>query len=296
MRPFDAKSFPIPVRVIGPGSQPEDDEPLAFMPMPQSMSTFSMPQVPEHADAHALARVRRLLGVLFERMQTWNGGDCTIDIASLDPQATALLNELLGAGEVSVRVRRDTGELRIQETVFAGVWRVLAYASHGTLEGDRLVAGAMPQAVLDAARGAALPLLPPVALPAAAMNSPPLLTEIRDNARRRKLSGGGSAHVINLSLLPLTPEDHQVLNQALPVGPVAIMSKSFGNCRVTSTGTRDVWRVQYFNSMQTMILNTIEIVDVPEVALASADDIADSRARIADLIAWLDESAPQAMS
>jgi hydrogenase-1 operon protein HyaF len=81
-----------------------------------------------------------------------------------------------------------------------------------------------------------------------------------------------------------------VLNRALPVGPVAIMSKSFGNCRVTSTGTRDVWRVQYFNSMQTMILNTIEIVDLPEVALASDDDLADSHTRIVELIAWLDES------
>ena len=89
--------------------------------------------------------------------------------------------------------------------------------------------------------------------------------------------------MINLTLFPLTPDDHPVLEQALPVGPVAIMSRGFGNCRITSTLARDVWRVQYFNSMNTLILNTIEVVDVPEVALAAAEDLADSRDRLAEL-------------
>ena len=96
--------------------------------------------------------------------------------------------------------------------------------------------------------------------------------------------------MINLTLFPMTPDDHQVLEQALPVGPVAIMSRGFGNCRITSTGARDVWRVQYFNNMNTLILNTIEVVDVPEVALAAAEDLADSRARLAELIDWMSES------
>jgi hydrogenase-1 operon protein HyaF len=190
-----------------------------------------------------------------------------------------------------LRAEADAGEVRIQETVFAGVWRLLRYDGRGGLRGDTLIAAPMPRVVVDAARSATAADLARVELPAGAMNSPALLTEIRDNVKRRHARPARDAHVINLSLLPLTPEDHQVLNRALPIGPVAIMSKSFGNCRVTSTGTRDVWRVQYFNSMQTMILNTIEIVDIPEVALASADDLADSRTRLADLIDWLDESA-----
>jgi len=69
-----------------------------------------------------------------------------------------------------------------------------------------------------------------------------------------------------------------------------MISRGFGNCRVTSTAARDVWRVQYFNSMNTLILNTIEIVDVPEVALAAAEDLADSRVRLSELIEWMDES------
>jgi hydrogenase-1 operon protein HyaF len=107
----------------------------------------------------------------------------------------------------------------------------------------------------------------------------------------REREPGAPAHVINLTLFPLSPEDHQVLEKALPVGPVAMISRGFGNCRITSTLARDVWRVQYFNNMNTLILNTIEVVDVPEVALAAAEDLADSRDRIAELIDWMSESA-----
>jgi hydrogenase-1 operon protein HyaF len=90
----------------------------------------------------------------------------------------------------------------------------------------------------------------------------------------------------------MTPEDHQVLERALPVGSVAIISRGFGNCRITSTGARDIWRVQYFNSMNTLILNTIEVVDVPEVALAADEDLIDTRGRLAELIDWMSESCP----
>ena len=80
-----------------------------------------------------------------------------------------------------------------------------------------------------------------------------------------------------------------MLEQALPVGAVAVMSRGFGNCRITSTAARHVWRVQYFNNMQTLILNTIEVVDVPEVAIAAPDDLADTRERLAELVAWMTE-------
>ena len=63
-----------------------------------------------------------------------------------------------------------------------------------------------------------------------------------------------------------------------------MISRGFGNCHVTSTLTRDVWRVQYFNAMNTLILDTLEVVGVPEVALASSEDLADSRERLAELL------------
>jgi hydrogenase-1 operon protein HyaF len=119
------------------------------------------------------------------------------------------------------------------------------------------------------------------------MNSPALLQELDAQLRSRK--PGAAAHVVNLTLFPMTPPDHEVLERALPVGGVAIISRGFGNCRITSTAARDIWRVQYFNSMNTLILNTIEVVEVPEVALAAAEDLADTRERLAELIEWMSE-------
>jgi hydrogenase-1 operon protein HyaF len=43
--------------------------------------------------------------------------------------------------------------------------------------------------------------------------------------------------------------------------------------------------------MQTLILNTLEIVDVPEVAMAADEDLADSEERLAELLEWMRESA-----
>ena len=43
--------------------------------------------------------------------------------------------------------------------------------------------------------------------------------------------------------------------------------------------------------MQTLILNTLEVVRVPEVALAADEDLAESRERLAELVEWMAESS-----
>jgi hydrogenase-1 operon protein HyaF len=45
--------------------------------------------------------------------------------------------------------------------------------------------------------------------------------------------------------------------------------------------------VQYFNSQDALILNTIEVTEVPEVACAAALDLEDSAERLAEVIAWI---------
>jgi hydrogenase-1 operon protein HyaF len=87
----------------------------------------------------------------------------------------------------------------------------------------------------------------------------------------------------------MTPEDHQVIERALPVGNVAIISRGFGNCRVTSTATRDIWRVST-QQHEHADPEHDRGVDVPEVALAAAEDLDDSRTRLAELIDWMNES------
>jgi hydrogenase-1 operon protein HyaF len=285
------KPFPLPVRVVGPGSQVEEEE-LQYLAMPRGMAMFEMPRVPPRADAGHMAAARELLASFLDRLEAWDpatgGATPRLDLDNIARGALEVANQMLGEGEVAIRVE-GARPFRIQESVFAGIWRVCELDGDGRVARDWVEAAPIPSVVTDAAQAGSNGALPDVALPEGAMNSPALLTEIQEQIRAWR--PGMDAHVINLTLFPMSPEDHQVMEQAVPVGPVAIMSRGFGNCRVTSTGARNVWRVQYFNNMNTLILNTIEVVDLPEVAVAAAEDLADSRERFAELIEWMGESA-----
>jgi hydrogenase-1 operon protein HyaF len=278
------KSFPVPIRAVGPGSQPSDEPDFDYLPIPREMSTFSYPKLPEDADAANMAGARELLERFLEHFGEPGG---RIDLVDFEPGALRVLNETLGEGEVGIRIVTDH-EVRIQETVFAGVWRECHYDATGRLRHDWLQACGIPPIALRSAADHALAELPPVQPPEGAMNVQPLLTEIGEQMRR--LAPGALPHVINLTLLPLSPADQACLDEVLGAGSVAILSRGFGNCRISSTRARNVWRVQYFNNMQTLILNTLEIVDVPEVALAADDDLADSRERLSELLDWMRES------
>ncbi|HEY2190004.1 MAG TPA: hydrogenase expression/formation protein [Caldimonas sp.] len=288
------KDFPIPVRAIGPGSQPDDDAELDFLEMPRGMSTFQMPRVPEKVDPLALAESRDVLARFLAELEGWDPerepqGPRT-EMTGITPAALAITNEVLGEGEVSIQIGGER-RFRIQESVFTGLWRCCEVDAGGRLARDWLEAAAVPQIAIDAARDASAVGVAEVEWPPGAMNSPALVAEIGSQVEGR--APGARAHVINMTLFPMTPDDHAVLERALPVGPVAMISRGFGNCRVTSTLTRDVWRVQYFNSMNTLILNTLEVVDMPEVAVASAEDLADSRTRMAELVEWMSESCAE---
>ena len=291
------KDFPIPVRSIGPGSQPTDEDELALLNMPRDMATFEMPRVPERVDPAVLSQARGLLSRWLEALQRWDPAAVAhgpvLELAGTPPEVLAVINELMGEGEVAIRVT-TAPELRIQEAVFSGLWRCLALDAQGQVTRDWLEAGPVPQEVLARVAATVSDELQPVQPPAGAMNSPALLAEL--NARLAQFQPGDKAGLINLTLLPMTPEDHKVLEQALPIGPVAMISRGFGNCHVTSTGTRHAWRVQYFNSMQTLILNTLEIVELPEAAIAAPEDLVDSRERLAELVQWMAEDGATSMT
>jgi hydrogenase-1 operon protein HyaF len=121
------------------------------------------------------------------------------------------------------------------------------------------------------------------------MNAESLLKEIR--ARAREFTPGQTPHVINMSLLPVSPEDVAFVNRSLGTGPVTMLSRGYGRCRITATRVRKVWLVQYFNLMDTLILNTIEITGMPEVAVAAPDDIEDTARRLEELAEWMAAAA-----
>jgi hydrogenase-1 operon protein HyaF len=275
---------PFPVPVVGPGSH-EVEEVAEYLPMPHDMSVFRQPIV-EPGSPEAAAEAHAALSGLLQRMQTHRFGTGErprLDLASLSPEALTLTNQAMGQGEVSAIVH-GARSWRIEETTFASIWHVLAMREDGGVAEDCLEVGDIPASLRETVAEATKPRvfgLPPA--PAGVMNSPALLVELLEQSAVWR--PGKAAHVINLTLLPVTPQDLDYLGQALGVGPVTILSRGYGNCRITSTQLPHTWWVQYFNSMDVMILNTIEVVDVPEVALAAREDFEDSTERLAE---WLE--------
>ena len=277
------KEFPIPVVAFGPGSQPEEED-LQYMPLPAAMMTFALPVLNEEADPALMAAACAVVEQLRAKMEATSLASSpipVIELQEMDTEVVRLLNQTMGEGEVSISVRGSSA-YRIQETVFAGVWRLHEFAADGRLTRDAIMACAIPPIVtLWAREDVSLDCPLPEKTPGI-MNALSVLTEVVGKARTFK--AGDAAHVVNLTLLPMSPEDMECLPQTLGVGAVTILSRGYGNCRITSTRLPNVWWVQYFNSMDTLILNTIEVSEVPEVALASQEDYEDSIERLGE---WL---------
>lgn len=275
---------PRPLPVLGPGSQP--DEPFPTLALPTAMTTFERPSLPEGVSGTAEARA--VLLPFLAALRAWRAGVGPPPRVALDDRsaaARAALTQVLGEGEVTAVITRPAERVHVQETAFAGVWRVRTVGRDGAACGDALEAGPIP-AELRAARAGAPRRVPIPPEPAGLMNSPAVLREVLARAAERR--PGDAAHVVNLTLLPMTPEDLAYLHDALGTGPVAIHTRGYGSCRITSSALADVWWVQYFNAMNALILDTLEVVDMPDAALAAGEDLDATATRLAE---WLTDLA-----
>jgi hydrogenase-1 operon protein HyaF len=228
-------------------------------------------------------RVAALLPALVAALQrqTATAPGLLFDLAGFTAEEVALVGEVFGAGEVSAVVALPDGVVaQVQESVLAGLWRVRFTDAQGRLIADYAEVSAIPQVVRRGAgmtRGE-LEIGEP---PSGAMNVMPVLAEIRDRVRRRRPDD--PAHTISLTLLPMTPDDVAFLQATLGQGPVRITSRGYGTCRVQATATHGVWSVQFFNTMDTILLDTVEISDVPIVACAAEEDFRDSAERLREI-------------
>ncbi|ARE40685.1 Hydrogenase maturation factor HoxQ [Rhodovulum sp. P5] len=267
-------NFHMPPTGFGPGSQPSEED-VPWMPMPSGMRTYSA-HTPDVDDAEAAAPALALLEKMADACdRAAEGEPSVIHLAGAAPAARKLIAETLGQGEVAMKIR-GVPSVAVQESVFAGVWQVLGTGV------DRVEVGPVPARAVAAfepsrpALGLDAPKTPGV------FNAPALLVELLDKSRRFRR--GKAPHVVNLTLLPHTEEDLVWLDAALGEGVVTILSRGYGNCRITATATPHVWRVQFFNSMDTLILDTFEVTEMPEVALAAREDLQDSAARIREVL------------
>jgi len=283
----------IPIGSIGVGSQPEseDGKTLEFIPMPHEMSVFEVSNMPEPEEVESLAEGLQALRLVRDALQKFSINDelTMIDITGLDEKSRDWVNATLGHGEVSV-IYEGGVRTEIQESVFAGVWRIVYVDAEDKVVRDFIEIADIPEVVKNSSFVKAKTKLEydEDNMPKGVMNAPALITELNDKVIDWK--EGDEPHVINFSLLPQTEEDLIFLDQLLGSGPVVILSRGYGNCRIACTETQNVWWVKYFNSEDKLILNTIEISAVPEVACASQEDIVDSAERFVEVMELYDNA------
>jgi hydrogenase-1 operon protein HyaF len=275
----------LPVSVTGPGSQPDetDDTRLEFISLPQEMDSYRAPDIPEPEQVQHLGGARATTDWIRQALECYRvGGEPQVaDISALDAENRELVNQILGEGEVSLRFGGPL-QVRMQESVLAGIWRTFYLDANGAIMHDLIEVCDVPVLARrrpDPERAAAIAAVTP---PADVMNAMPILSEIQDHVR--SWQAGDLAHVINLTLLPLSEDDMRFLVDVLGSGPVDTLSRGYGDCQITSTAYPGVWWVRYTNSMGTLILNTLEITDIPMVACAAQEDLDDSRQRFRELL------------
>ncbi|MFB1489247.1 MULTISPECIES: hydrogenase expression/formation protein [unclassified Thiocapsa] len=264
------------------------DEGPDYLSMPKGMATYEAPLLPEPEEledcAAGLDLLRRLHAVLV-RHRVGQPAD-VLDLNSIDTLNRRLVDQTLGEGEVSV-IQQGLEDIRAQETRLAGVWRLHVPASDSGARRELIEVAEIPSFVRDTAFLGTTETIGPIGdLPDGVMNAPALIAEIE--AKVAEWCPGTLAHIINLTLLPMTEQDHLYLDERLGRGHVTILSRGYGSCRIVAGGTRQVWWVQHFNSDDRLILSTLEVTDVPIAALAAQEDINDSRDRLAEILLALD--------
>ncbi len=281
---MDIKS--IPIIGVGPGSQPpeEDGVELDYIALPDTIHTFDKPILPEPEEVLGRTGAMEAMAWLQQALTDYRPGGQVLaaDLSGLTPEDRDVVNQILGEGEVSIRVATDDGELRTQEAVLAGVWRTFQMDDQGRVRRDLIEVCQVPERARRAPQPGAAGGLRVADLPPEVMNGGPILTELAEHLAGHR--PGAEAHVINLTLLPLSAEDLEFLDERLGKGPVHLLSRGYGDCHIDSTAVPGIWQVRYYNSTEKLILNTLEVTDIPVVACAAPEDLTASAARLQDML------------
>lgn len=277
---------------LGPGSQPQEEDlvltKFATTRLAHDESEFQIARQTDPLatlDSTDIEHCRDALELALKisaDLENLNPGDPqpVYDLSQLDEVNTKVFKEIMGEGEVSILIHAPV-EAQITESVLAGVWRVRELDHDGKVLRDYVEIGEVPARVRHAIDVATIDRFQPGVPPEGAMNVMPVLAEISARSGRYKL--GQRNHVISFTLLPMNEQDQQHLQATLGRGPVHITSRGYGRCRVLSTGVRHVWAVQFFSASDEVVLDTVEIGDVPEAARAAKEDFEDSSVRMREI-------------
>lgn len=278
------KTFPIPIYASG-------TDVAETLGVPGAVASFRMPQYSGITDKQSAAACCRFF---LEITHLTGDGSSVLckSFSGLTDGAVAFIRDMLGDGEVSIRVETKGAvydEILIRESRFVGIWLV-RFLKQGRAVAEHLEVAPIPECVRDALNTVCRKDLFAVSIPKEAMNSPAVLAEIKE---RLKNFGQNNADApIILSSLPMTKADQAVIDAAVGCGPVKIASEGMGTCCIESCGVRNLWKIQYFGiaPAKRMTLNMLSVCEIPEEASAAAEDIEDSKMRLTEVIRWIEES------
>jgi len=260
----------------------------------EALSLLGLPEVGRKAKSRDLAGlgeasapVLDMLGNIADALDAAREGRAwrrRLDHLSVSERT--VLQDALGKGEVSMTLSPGApgeGLAQIGETVLPGVWLGLAEDTDGAPAAHWVEVADAPRALREAAAARPRDDIPFDALtpPRDAMNVMGVLAEIR--ARAAAWRPGTQNHVLNFTLFPMTQADTAFLAKVLGEAGVRVSSGGYGAARVIMTALRNVWAVQYLNGLGAVILDTIEVGDVPASVLASVQDFEDSAARLDEI-------------
>ncbi|MEL6301502.1 MAG: hydrogenase expression/formation C-terminal domain-containing protein [Pseudomonadota bacterium] len=233
-------------------------------------------------DSDELGVALQTLSVVHDALERYEPGTpvVSLPVDHLDSRNLDWLDRVLGTSGISISYD-GAANARIQESVFAGVWRVRHYDDDGRVNADIVEVAPLPKLIARAVFTKAAAQFALASLKTLPVALKRILSELHEAlicyAER------GVTHVMNLTD---TEESHLELMQALfGLGPAVIESRGSGNCRITSTNIRGLWWVQFFNTQGEMIVNSLEVATVPSLVSAEPDDLSESADSLRNLLA-----------
>jgi hydrogenase-1 operon protein HyaF len=103
------------------------------------------------------------------------------------------------------------------------------------------------------------------------MNAPFLLDEIA--LALDQLRTQGERRILYLSQFPLSEADVSYMQEFLGRGPATITLGGVNQTIWRESGTPGVWWGEYYEGPQKLLLRTIEIAEIPELAVTPRGDI-----------------------
>lgn len=188
-----------------------------------------------------------------------------------------LLGPLDPKGEVVVRLEGPVSGM-VRESRLPGLWHVRRGA--GTEAVHEVVVAEVPNLLREAAAAEASSEIPiPVA--EGSVHGRALLLRIAQCLKGLALED--TSTLFDLTHCPLSSDDHALIDRTLKTGTVWGWSLGYPACQAVTTSVRCIWRVRYRNGDK-LVLDTIEIVDIPAVLRAQREDIDDSLTRFDTLL------------